>query len=183
MRPLNLSKWDKSLQHIIDDMHGRPLNIHALLAHHPALLDAWWKLRMHLVRGGELEQRDRELVILRVARHNNSWYEWASHVVRGLDSGLSMNAIERLQKNDGGWDEKDAALLAAVDQLVHRQMLEGESLDELCVYFSNRQILDIMHLYGMYTTLACMIGTWGLALDEQVAERLPAAIDESSFGG
>jgi alkylhydroperoxidase family enzyme len=183
MRPLNLSEWDKTLQHVIDDMLGRPLNIHGLLAHQPPLLEAWWKLRTYLVKGGDLDQRDCELVILRVARHNNSWYEWASHVVRGLDSGLSINEIERLQKNDVGWDEKDAALLQAVDQMVNRQLLDPASLGRLSAHFSNRQILDIMHLYGMYTTLACIIGTWGLELDEHVAERLPAAVDEKSFAG
>ena len=83
MKPLAIDEWDASLQWVIDDMQGRPLQLHCLLANHPDLLNAWWNYRMHSVRGGDLAQRDCELVILRVAVHMEAWYEWAAHVVRG----------------------------------------------------------------------------------------------------
>jgi hypothetical protein len=102
--------WDSSLGHIVEDMHGKPLNVHGLLANHPALLNAWWPLRKYLVAGGALGKRNAELVILRSARHACNWYEWASHVVRGLDSDLSLTEIERVM--DGpthpDWAEPDA---------------------------------------------------------------------------
>jgi len=41
--------------------------------------------------------------------------------------------------------------------------------------------MDMILLYGMYNTLACMIKTWGLELDADVAERLPDSVTESSF--
>ena len=97
MKPVPLQDWDHSLQHVIDDMNGIAINIHALMANHPALLNAWWDLRNYLVHGGDLDQRQCELVILRVAVHMRSWYEWGSHVVRGIDSGLSTEEIARVQ--------------------------------------------------------------------------------------
>ena len=93
MKPLPISAWDSSLQRVVDDMHGRPLNIHALMANHPRLLNAWWDLRMYLVNGGDLTQRHCELAILCIAVHIKSWYEWASHVVRGIDSGLTLGCL------------------------------------------------------------------------------------------
>ena len=46
-------------------MTGAPHEAFATIA----LLKAWWQLRNYSVRGGDLEQRDCELVILRVAVH------------------------------------------------------------------------------------------------------------------
>ena len=181
MKTLALNEWEESLQHVIDDMGGRPLNIHSLIANHPALLKAWWPLRMYLVNGGDLEQRHCELVILRIATHMQSWYEWASHVVRGLDSGLSLEEIEGVRDNNAEWDEADGILLKSVDELERDGAISGTTLEQLGRHFTNRQILDIMHLRGMYTTIGCVIATWGIELDQHVAERLPESVTEESF--
>ena len=180
MQIKHLSEWEKSLAPIIDAMGGRPLNIHSQLANHPALLQAWWPLRMYLVNGGDLEQRHCELVILRIAAHMEDWYEWASHVVRGLDSGLSLEEIENVRDWDSNWNDADALLLTAVDELMDRNVISPATLEQLAPHFTDQQILDVMHLKGMYTTIGCVINTWGLELDEHVAARLPdaaAAVD------
>jgi 4-carboxymuconolactone decarboxylase len=181
MTPLSLNKWEKSLQPVIDDMGGRPLNIHALLAQHPALLEAWWPLRKHLVTGGELVQRECELVILRVATHTGSWYEWASHVVRGMDSGLTLEEINDVRDSDAQWDEKEAVLLSAVDELTQQRALSPEMLGRLGAFYTDRQVLDLMHLHGMYMTLAAILETWEVELDEHVARRLPDTVTPEGF--
>jgi 4-carboxymuconolactone decarboxylase len=181
MTPLSLNKWEKSLQPVIDDMGGRPLNIHALLAQHPALLEAWWPLRKHLVTGGELVQRECELVILRVATHTGSWYEWASHVVRGMDSGLTLEEINDVRDSDAQWNEREAALLSAVDELTQQRALSPEMLGRLGAFYTDRQVLDLMHLHGMYMTLAAILETWEVELDEHVARRLPDTVTPEGF--
>ena len=181
MKPVPLQEWDTSLKHVIDDMSGRPLNIHSLMANHPRLLDAWWDLRNYSVNGGDLDQRHCELVILRVAVHMGSWYEWASHVVRGLDSGLTLDEIERVRSGNRDWGDADAVLLEAVDELAQDNMISTGMRERLAVHFTERQMMDIILLRGMYLTIGCMIGTWGLELDSDVAERLPDSVTESSF--
>ena len=175
MKPVPLQDWDDSLQHVIDDMNGRPLNIHALMANHPPLLKAWWDLRLYLVNGGDLDQRHCELVILRIAVHMNSWYEWAAHVVRGLDCGLSLQEIERVKDGPSAeeWTEQEAALLCAVDELAENQAISEAGLARLREHFSNQQVLDTIALHGMYNTIACMINTWGLSLDAHIEAQLP----------
>ena len=116
MKPLPPSNWDESLQSILDDMSGRPLNVHGLMANHPQLLKSWWKFRNYSIAGGDLRQRECELVILRVSARMKVWYEWASHVVRGQASGLSMQEIERVREGPAaaGWNERDSALLTFI---------------------------------------------------------------------
>ena len=183
MQPVPLPEWDSSLQHVVDDMNGRPLNIHALMANHPRLLDAWWDLRNYSVAGGDLEQRHCELAILRVAVNLDSWYEWASHVERGLACGLTLEEIERVKSGPAadGWDVRETALLTAIDNLVEHQAIAADTQKELGEHFTQQQVLDMVLLYGMYNTIACMIKTWGLALDPHVAERLPESVSENSF--
>ena len=181
MKPLPISAWDPSLQHVVDDMHGRPLNIHALMANHPRLLNAWWDLRMYLVNGGDLTQRHCELAILRIAVHMKSWYEWASHVVRGIDSGLTFDEIHNVRSGDGEWGDADAALLQAIDEITANNCISEVTRTRLQEHFTNQQILDIILLHGMYQTLGCLINTWGLELDEHVREQLPQAVTETAF--
>ena len=57
MEPLPLKQWDQSLQHVLDDMQGRPLNVHSLMANHPEFLNAWWDYRNYSVGGGNPARR------------------------------------------------------------------------------------------------------------------------------
>ncbi len=183
MNPLPVAQWDNRLQNVIDDMGGRPLNIHALMANHPALLAAWWDLRMYLVNGGDLDQRHCELAILRVAAQLKNWYEWGSHVVRGLDSGLTKDEIDRVLSDKGDWTDADAGLLAAGDEIVTDNRISDACLERLAPHFTDRQVMDLIHLHGMYRTIACLIETWGVELDRAVAERLPSGVNAGLFQG
>ncbi len=183
MKPLPLDQWDASLSHVIDDMSGHPLNVHSLMANHPDLLNAWWDYRNYSVRGGALGQRDCELVILRVAVQMRSWYEWACHVDRGLEAGLSIEDIDRVREGPDapGWSDHDAILLRCVDELLEERVVSSATRDKLAEDFSEKQILDIIAIHGMYITLGCMINTWGLALDLPVQDRLPASVSREEF--
>lgn len=181
MKPVPVHEWDPSLQHVIEDMDGRPINIHSLMANHPSLLNAWWNLRNYLVNGGELEQRHCELVILRVAARLRSWYEWASHVVRGIDSGLSLDEIEGVRLSDSKWGDADQALLDAVDDVADNNIVSAEVRARLALHFTDRQVMDIIVLHGMYLTIGCMLNTWNVELDDHVRDRLPAEASEQSF--
>ena len=183
MKPLPPDQWDESLKHVIDDMSGRPLNVHGLMANNPDLLNAWWDYRNYSVRGGALAQRDCELVILRVAAQMNSWYEWACHVDRGLVAGLSIEEIDSVRAGPDapGWSDRDAILLRCVDELFGERAIRSATREKLAEHFSEKQLLDIIAIHGMYITLGCMINTWGLALDAPVKDRLPASVSREKF--
>jgi alkylhydroperoxidase/carboxymuconolactone decarboxylase family protein YurZ len=185
--PLQVADWDSSLSSIIDEMNGEPLNVHKLMANNPALLKAWWNFRNYSITGGALGTRLGELVILRVAVHMRAWYEWASHVERSIARGLSMDEIERVRKVapqgvfQESWEESEALLLAAVDELIARQRLSPASLQKLKMHYDNQQLIDLMAIHGMYIILGCMINTWGLELDTSVQAKLPAMVNQQQF--
>ena len=182
--PVPVADWDASLSHIMDDMSGRPLNVHSLMANHPDLLNAWWNFRNHSIVGGDLGQRNVELVILRVAVHMGAWYEWAAHVERAMACGLTLDEIERVKIGADApeWLKKDSLLLRAVDELVSDHKLSPQTHGELRQYYSSRQLMDVIAIHGMYVILGCMINTWGLSLDEHIEGKLPESVTEEKFG-
>ena len=175
--------WDPSLDFIIKQMNGAPLNVHKLLAKHPKLLAAWWNFRNYSVEGGDLGRRCGELVILRVASYLKSWYEWSSHVDRSLKCGLELNEIKNVNKtlDQNNWNNKEFLLLSAVDQLIEKKHLDNDLYSDLRSYFSDKQIMDIVAIHGMYIILGCMINIWGLTLEEDIAMRLPESVTEAQF--
>lgn len=181
--PLPVNQWDVALQDIVADMHGQPINVHKLMAHHPDLLRAWWNFRNHAVSGGALGSRLGELVILRVAVHMKAWYEWASHVDRSLACGLSLVEIERVKQGAvaPGWTQQEQAVLQAVDELVSEHAIAPATLTTLQQACTLQQILDLISIQGMYVILAGMINSFGLELDASVQKRLPAGMNQADF--
>ena len=171
MKPLPPAEWDRRLEHILEDMKGRPLHVHGLMAHHPELLSAWWDFRNYSVVGGELGGRRCELVILRTARHMGSIYEWAHHVQRGRRVGLTAVEVERVKIGPAadGWTEADRLLLQAVDEVNEHRCVTPETLAALSEHFNTRQVMDILAISGAYRILGTMINTWGLELEPDLA--------------
>ncbi|MGI9201516.1 MAG: carboxymuconolactone decarboxylase family protein [Woeseiaceae bacterium] len=186
VKPVAIADWDESLASIVEDMGGRPLNVHSLMAHNPALLKAWWDFRNYSVQGGALGRRRGELLILRVAVRLKTWYEWGSHVERSLACGLSMAEIERVKLGVGAagweeWDEAESVLLQSVDELLETQGLKPSSHSALREHFSVSEIMDIIAIHGMYVILGGMINTWGLELDAHIKNKLPDGVTEEKF--
>ena len=185
MQAVPTDAWDSSLAHIVADMDDRPLNVHKLLANNPQLLDAWWSFRQYIVAGGALGKRNAELVILRTAVHANCWYEWASHVERGLQSDLSLDEIDRVM---GGpvypeWSESDSALLRAVDELHIRGVLAPEIVELLERHFDRKAVLDLIAIRATYVMLGDILNTWETELDVHVSNALPESVTRQDFEG
>ena len=109
--------------------------------------------------------------------------EWAAHVDRGLTAGLSLTEINRVagDPGSGDWEPQDELLLSGVDELFDQHRIEHRTRLALSEFFSTQQIMDIISLHGMYVTLAGMISTWDLDLDEPIAARLPASVTPDGF--
>lgn len=183
LSPLPVKDWDESLSNVLEDMKQRPLNVHALMAHHPDLLQAWWNFRNYSVVGGDLGKRKGELVILRIAHHLQAWYEWGAHVERGMACGLSLSEIEevRLPIQQTTFDDADKTLLQVVDELYVDKKIQPDTLSAARAHFSTKQVMDIMAIQGMYVILGCMIKTWGLELEDFVLEKLPEGVTKEAF--
>lgn len=167
MKPLKPDNWPDELDDI-QSFLGTPLHIHSMMAHHPALLEAWMPLRNHVVAKCSLSARQRELLILRTAHNCDSDYEWQHHTERGLLAGLEQTEIDRVRlgADAAGWQRDEAFLLAAADDCHGNSCISEAILVELEHYFSPQQQLDIVVTVGMYMILATIIKTWNVPIEE-----------------
>jgi len=166
LAPLPPRQWPTELQEIRKEL-GVPLNIHNIMAHHPALTLAWMPFRNHIVANSSLKPRHRELLILRTAVNCNAAYEWEHHVVRGREAGLSDDEIQRVKDSPGEaqWSPAERFLLQAVDECHRDSEIKEGTYRELCPHFNECQQLDIIATVGMYKTLAVIIRTFKLPLE------------------
>jgi alkylhydroperoxidase/carboxymuconolactone decarboxylase family protein YurZ len=183
LQPIAPRQWAPELAQVIADMNGAPINVQRLMANNPTLLRSWWPFRNHAVKGGALGPRLVELLILRVAVHVRSWYEWGAHVDRALQVGISPADIRGLllAVDAHPWPAAEAALLHAADELAQDHAIGPGTLELLDRHYDNKQQLDLVAIHGMYLTLAGMINTWQPQLDEDIQQRVAAHTTEQDF--
>ncbi|MCP4048756.1 MAG: carboxymuconolactone decarboxylase family protein [Gammaproteobacteria bacterium] len=167
MKPLAPIHWPQELSDIRAFL-GNPLNIHNVMAHHPELMKAWSPFRNHVVANSSLTPRHRELLILRTALNTEADYEWRHHVERGLKAGLDKSDFERVKQGPAalGWKPEEAALIAAADDCHRDDHLSTKTLALITQSFSTQQQLDIVVTVGMYITLALIIKTWEVPMED-----------------
>jgi 4-carboxymuconolactone decarboxylase len=166
--PLHPDQWPPELDEISRKL-GNPLNIHRLMAHNPSLTQAWMPYRNHIVADSSLAPRHRELLILRTAVNCAADYEWEHHVVRGRAAGLSDAEIQRVKAGPeaDAWQPEEALLLRAADECRRDSGISDRTYASLNRYFNLEQQLDIIATVGMYLTLATIIKTYRLQLEDR----------------
>jgi 4-carboxymuconolactone decarboxylase len=153
---------------------GSPLNIFGTLAHHPALLRRWLVFATHVLAKNSLTPRDRELLILRTGWRCSSQYEFSQHAVIALRSEITADEVPRtkLPVSDGGWNEDDAGLLNAVDELHDDARISDGTWHALAARLSEQQLLDVIFTVGNYHVVSFALNSCGVELDPGVTPAL-----------
>jgi 4-carboxymuconolactone decarboxylase len=161
LRPDELSEQQREL---IGGGAAPPLNIFLTLARYPGLLRKWLAFGGKLLAGGKLMPRDRELIILRSAFRSDARYEWAQHVAIAGTAGLSTDEIRRVAKGPdaAGWNDDDAALLRAVDELQDDHCIGDQTWNALAARYGTEQLIEIPMLSGHYAMLAGVLNSLGV---------------------
>jgi 4-carboxymuconolactone decarboxylase len=167
-------------EHTVADLPARPridplpapaddpgqLNIFRTLARNEKLAKAFMRLGGHLLGGGVLPAREREIVILRTGRRAGSEYEFAQHRRIGRTAGLTDHEIARLaDSTDAHWSDDDAALIAMVDDLCDDDVVSEATWQRLRARWDEAQLLELLVLTGYYRLVSGMLNSAGVALE------------------
>ena len=151
---------------------SRPKGLNALgvLAHHPELTEAYHHLIGHALFATTLSVRQRELIIMRVAHRRDAAYEWAQHAFLAGEVGITADEVARVRRGPDadGWDLLEAALLAAVDELLADARIGDATYGRLSAALTTRQIMDVVFTVGAYDVLAMALRTFDVELDEDL---------------
>jgi AhpD family alkylhydroperoxidase len=146
-----------------------PLTNGQQIARHltPNVLDGVTALSSALMRHGLLPAALRELIIVRTGYHEGSRYEVDQHTSLAERYGVSRAKLEALAYVEPkGLDPKERAAIKFVDDLLERTRPRDEVLGELREYFGYPEIFEIIFVTGNWWTLARMLETAGIPLDE-----------------
>ena len=148
---------------------GSDANIFTTLVRHPGLFRKWMPFGGKLL-AGKLPARDRELLILRTGWNCRAEYEWGQHVRIGLDSGLTREEIDRIPEGPAspGWDEPDATLLRAADELHERSTITDATWAALATTYDEKQLIEVCMVVGHYHLVAFTLNSLGVELDPGV---------------
>jgi alkylhydroperoxidase family enzyme len=109
-----------------------PLNLFRVLLLDPPLAKAFSDLVVYLFRESELDERLRELAIMRVAWVTGSCYEWSQHWK--LATGLGIDERDLLGVRDWRADPRygsaDRAVLAATDEVLDSGVVGEDALEQ-----------------------------------------------------
>jgi len=167
IRPVPASERDADAAALIDAVGE--LNLFTTMANHPKLFKRWMVFGGHVLAKNSLPARERELVILRVGWRCGSEYEFGQHTIIGRRDGLSDEEIRRLAtERTDAWDEDDAALVIAVDELVAEHCVSDTTWARLTDRWSTQQLMDLVFTVGQYTTVSMALRSFGVQRDDGV---------------
>jgi alkylhydroperoxidase family enzyme len=105
--------------------------------------------------------RIRELVILRTCVQARNDYEFNLHV-RTISEKVGLNkvAIDDLKNtriDDTLWSNEEASLIALTDELVRTTSVSEELFERVSKHYSEAELIEMVQLVGLYTTVAMMV--------------------------
>jgi alkylhydroperoxidase family enzyme len=180
--PIPFKKWPPELSEALPTINraGEPgeertqkaKNLLGTLAHHPPLQKVLLPFHAHVMRSTTLAERQRELLIMRVAVLRDASYTWAEHYPVALRAGLEAEEIARVAYGPSApyWNSLDAALLRSADELVRDGVITDKTWAELAEQLEPRQLLDVIFTVGAYETLTWLIRSFNIELDEDLLQ-------------
>ena len=148
------------------------LEVMRVLLHHPPLAKAIQTLLiMLLYKGRILDERLRELVIMRIAWRTASLYEWTQHwrVARELGMGEADILGVRNWQDFAGYGAPERAVLAAVDETLDTGAVSpGTMAACLDILGSPAEALELVAAIGNWRMFSQLLRSLRIPLEEGV---------------
>jgi len=113
---------------------------------------------------GAIANKDREMVILRVAALSNSRYERMQHFPLERAAGWTDAEIEQIKRGRGS-DARSQAILNFVDECVRSVKVGDEAFAAVRAFFNDTQLAELTLLIGHYMMTARFLETLEVPLD------------------
>ncbi len=146
-----------------------PLNIFRVMAHAETNFQPLVGLGGSILTEQKLDDRLRELAILRVARLSNAEYEWVQHVAIAELVGAGEAEIAALEVDDienECFDELTRDVLRFTTEVVEKVGASKETFDRLAAKISTREIVELIIAIGFYMTVARLMESVEIDLDQ-----------------
>ncbi len=153
-----------------------PLNVQRTIAQYPELARSRQAFTNHVMRQTSLPAREREILILRTGWNCQSEYEFGQHSRFGRSVGLTDDEIRRitLGADADGWDEFDATLIRAADELHNDAFITDQTWNALAERYSTKQLIDVVFAVGQYHIVSMALNSFGVQFEPTTTDRFPS---------
>jgi len=134
---------------------GLLLNLYRILLHSPPVAERWFLQNNAIRWETKLDDKVRELAIIRVGILNRAKYVLDAHVpTMALDAGLTLEQCGALHdwKSSQRFDARERAVLAYTDAVTRDIQVPDPIFDALRPHFDERQLVELTVLIGTYNT-------------------------------
>jgi alkylhydroperoxidase family enzyme len=139
-----------------------------ILIRHAELYKAHMEVARQYLSDCEMDIRDRELAILRIAWLSQAPFEWGSHVKIAKRNGITAEQIEWLIEGSSasGWSQQERAIVRAVEELHFDSMITDDTWTDLQNVYNDKKLIELVILAGQYKTVAYYQNSLRLPLPE-----------------
>jgi 4-carboxymuconolactone decarboxylase len=165
--PLGSEQWTPQQREMIAPQireNGSALNLYATMLQHSGLCAPRASFGTYLRSETSLPPRTRELLIMRTAFLIGAEYEWAHHVERARNAGLTDVEISRIAAGPdaAGWGEESRAVLRVADELRREAFITNRTWSVLAKRYDTKQLIEIVFTVGGYTMTGLAINSFGI---------------------
>ena len=150
-----------------------PGNLMRSLAHHPRLFGNIMALGGTLIYKTSLDERLREIAILRTAARTRSEYEWGMHVALFREpcrlTEAELTSLQYGSPEDPCWSDAESLVIRVVDELHDASTLSDSTWSRLQAAHDPKAIVELMATVGNYHMLAFFLNACRIPLEEGAA--------------
>ncbi len=135
------------------------------LLHSPGLASGWFEFNNAVRFGTRLDDRSRELVIMRVAALTGCEYVWKVHEAQyAPGAGLTTQQVAALREGSwsGVFDAREQALLAYVDAMTRDVAVPDDVFAQVSRHFGDRETVEVTVLVGAYNMQTRVLRALGI---------------------
>jgi len=150
---------------------GTPINVLSMMAHHPALMAAVLPFSVYLRWHSTIDDRQREILILRTAWLHAAEYELLRHAKNARRYGFTEDELVGITVGAEAscWSPAEALLVRMADELDDAHYVSDATWSALLEHYSRQQLMDMLFTVGYYTMLGMAYGTIGLQPEPDLA--------------
>lgn len=145
------------------------LNVFRMLLRRPRTAKAASDLLLSMLFGGDMDDRLRELVIMRIGWSTACDYEWTQHHAIALQRGCSEAELRALRERDvSSFGSEERAVLAATDECLETGAVSEATLASCRSLLGEEATLELVTAIGCWRMISYLARSLAIPLEEGV---------------
>jgi alkylhydroperoxidase family enzyme len=155
------------------------MNIFRMASHSSASVREFVRLGGRLLTKAHLDERWRELAILRIAQLLGARYEWAQHVPIAIGVGISKEQIRELENwgDSTLLDEKDKTILKFTEEVVADSRPADETFETASQFLDDTSLVELTLSIGYWSMVGKFLKTFQVDVEPHFMEAQKEVLD------